>query len=81
MMKLKKEKAPKSVSWENIKFQDHKNCFETAQEERKIAYLRKNNDADSLKEDQKDFVKNNKLILKTQQRFKGERHNVFTEEI
>ena len=26
-------------------------------------------------------MKNNKLILKTQQRFKRERHNVFTEEI
>ena len=25
-------------------------------------------------------MKNNKLMLKTQQRFKSERHNVFTEE-
>ena len=33
--------------------------------------------ADSLKE----FVKNNKLILKTQQRFKSERRNVVTGEI
>ena len=29
----------------------------------------------------KEFIKNNKLILKTQQRFKSERNNVFTEEI
>ena len=29
----------------------------------------------------KDFIKNDKLILKTQQRFKSERHNVFTEKI
>ena len=29
----------------------------------------------------KDFVKKIKLILKTQQRFKSERHNVFTVEI
>ena len=28
-----------------------------------------------------DFIKNNKVILKTQQRFKNERHNVFTKEI
>ena len=28
-----------------------------------------------------DFPKNNKLILQTQQRFKSERYNVFTEEI
>ena len=34
-------------------------------------------DVDSCKE----LVKNNKLILKAQQRFKSERHNVFTEEI
>ena len=36
---------------------------------------------DSLKKNQKEFVKNNKLILKAQQRFKCERYNVFTEEI
>ena len=34
-----------------------------------------------LKKIKKDFVKNNKLILKTQLGFKSERHNVFTEEI
>ena len=34
-------------------------------------------DVDSLDE----FIKNNKLILKTQQIFKSERHNIFTEEI
>ena len=36
---------------------------------------------DSLKKVQKEFIKNNKLILKTQQRFKSERKNVLTEEI
>ena len=35
----------------------------------------------SLKEDPKELVKNNKLILKTQQRFRSERHNILTEEI
>ena len=29
----------------------------------------------------KEFIKDNKLILQTPQRFKRERHNVFTEEI
>ena len=29
----------------------------------------------------KQFIRNNKSILKTQQRFKSERHNVFIEEI
>ena len=37
-----------------------------------IKHLEKNkNDVDSLKK----FIKNNKLILKTEQRFKSERHN------
>ena len=36
---------------------------------------------DSLKEDQKEFIKDNKLILKSQQRFKSQKHNLFTEEI
>ena len=50
--------------------------------ERKMNYLRKKKiDVDSLKEDKKESIKNNKLILKAQQRFKSERHNVFTEEI
>ena len=40
--------------------------------------LKKNkNDVGSSKE----FLKNDKLILKTQQRFKSERNNIFTEEI
>ena len=34
-----------------------------------------------LKKDHKDFIKNNNLILKTQQRFKSENDNAFTEEI
>ena len=44
-------------------------------------HLEKNKiDVDSLKEDQKKF-KNNKLIWKTKQRIKSERHNVYIEEI
>ena len=35
----------------------------------------------SPKKDHKEFIKNNKLILKTQQRFENEKHNVFTEEV
>ena len=33
---------------------------------------------DSLKKIRKKFIRNNKSILKTQQRFKSEMHNVFT---
>ena len=35
----------------------------------------------NFKEDHKEFINNNKLISKTQQSFKSEKHNVFTEEI
>ena len=35
---------------------------------------------DSLKQDQKELIKD-RLIFKKQQRFKSVRHNVFTEEI
>ena len=34
-------------------------------------------DINNVKKDHKEFIKNNKLILKTQQRFKSKRHNVF----
>ena len=44
----------------------------------KINHLEKNRtDVNSLKEDHKEFIKSNKLILKSQQRLKGEKHNVF----
>ena len=80
-MKIKKPQGTKNcVIKGKLKFPDYKNCLEKAQSERKINYLRKKNDVDSLKEDQKETVKN-KPILKTQQRFKSLRHNVFTEEI
>ena len=79
----KKAKGTKMwVMKRKIKSQDYKNCLEAAQFENKINHLQKNKiQVDSFKEDQKEFLKNNKLILKTQQRFKSERYNVFTEEI
>ena len=66
----------KCVIKRKLKFQDYKNCLEAAEIENKINHLEKNKfDVDSLKE----FIKNNKTNIKTQQRFKSERHNVFTE--
>ena len=45
-------------------------------------YLEKNEiSVDNLKKYHKEFIKNNKIILKTQQRFKSEMHNIFTAEI
>ena len=79
----KKAKGTKMcVMKRKLRSQDHKNCLEAAQIKNKINHLEKNKfDVDSLKEDQKEFIKNNKLILKTQQRFRSEKHNVITEEI
>ena len=51
-----------------LKFEDFKKCLEGAQIENKMNYLEKN----------KIDVK---LILKTQEIFKSEKHNVFIEEI
>ena len=54
----------------------------TTQLENKINRLEENKiDIDHIKENCKEFIKNNKSMLKTQQRFKRERHNLFTEEI
>ena len=65
-----------------LKFEDYKNCLEATQLENNISYLEKNEtDIDSFKNDHKEFIKINRLILKTQQIFKSERDNVFTEEI
>ena len=63
-------------------FENYKNCLEATQIENKINHLEKSKtDIDCIKENHKEFIKNNKLITKTQQRFRSERHNVFTEEI
>ena len=72
----------KCVIKRQLKFKDYKNCLKAAQIERKINYLRRKKiDVDSIKQDQKEFVKNNKPILKSQQIFKSERYNVLIEEI
>ena len=78
-MKMKKQKIQKSVIKRKNRFQDDKTCLKAASTGNKINHLEKTKiDVDSLKEDKKND-KNNKLILKTQQHFKRERHNVFTE--
>ena len=50
-----------------LKFQDYKNCLNSAKIECKINHLEQNEiGVECLKEDQKEFIKNNKLILKIQ---------------
>ena len=74
----KKAKGTKKcVIKRKLKVQDYKNCLKAAQIDRKAKYLEKTKfNVDNLKEFEK-----NKLILKTQQRFKIERHKIFTDEI
>ena len=65
-----------------LKFENYKNYLEATQLENKLKHLEKYKiDIGSLQKDHKEFMKNNKLILKTQQRFKSEEHNAFAEEI
>ena len=55
-----------------IKFQNYKNCLEATQLENNINHLGKNKiDIDRVKENHREFTRNNKSILKTQQRFKS----------
>ena len=63
-VKIKKQKIKKSVSQKENLFDDYKTCLEKAQIENRINHLEKHKTAiDSLNE----FIKNNKLMLKTQQ--------------
>ena len=49
-----------------IKLPYYKNCLEAAQIETKTNHLENNKtDVDSFKEDQIEFIKNNKVVLKT----------------
>ena len=78
------KKAQKSLSKKKrkLKFENNKNCLEAIQLENEISHLEKSKiGIDSLRKDHKEFIGNNRLKLKTKQRFKSERNNVFTEEI
>ena len=82
-MKTKMQKTKKKcVIKRKLKFEDQKSCLEATKFENKITQLEKNKlDKDSLRENYKEFIKNNRLILKSLQKFRVEKHNVFTEEV
>ena len=78
MINIKSKRHKRRV----IKKLKFKYCIEAAQIENKENYLEKNKiDVDSLKEDHKEFVKSNKLMLKTQRTFRSKKHNIFNEKI
>ena len=83
VVKIKKGKSTKKcVIKRLLKFENYKNCLKATQLENKVNHLENNKiDIYRIKENHKEFIGNNKSILETQQRFKSERHNIFTEEI
>ena len=83
VMKIKRAKSTeKCVIKRRLKYENYKNYLEATKLENKIKNLDKEKiNIDSLEKNHKEFIRNNKSILKTQQRFKREGHNVFTEEI
>ena len=61
--KDKKAKGAKKKK-RKLKFENYKNCLEATQLENKINYIEKNKiDIDSIKENHKEFMKNNKSLL------------------
>ena len=82
VVKIKKAKnTKKCIMKKKLKFKNYKSCLEATKLEIKINDLEKNKiDINCIKENHKEFIRNNTSILKIQQRFKSERHNVFTEE-
>ena len=62
--KVRKTMHTATVSY-LLKFENYKNCLEPTQLEIKINHLEENEiDLNSFKKDHKEFIKNNKLILK-----------------
>ena len=63
-------------------FEDYKNNLEEIQLENKINRFGKGSvKIDSLRKNHRELIKSNKLILKSQQKFRSKKHNVFTEEV
>ena len=78
----KAKDTKKCVIKGKLKFENYKHCLEETQIQNKINNLEKNKfNFDSFRENQKEFIKNNKLILKSQQSFKSKKHNIFNEKI
>ena len=82
----KKEKdTKKCVIKRKIRFENYNNCLGATQLENNINHVEKDKiDIYSLFcyiRKHKEFIRKNKIILKTQQRFKSEGYNAFTKEI
>ena len=76
-LKIKNKRDKKICLKRKLSFENYENCLEGTQFDNKKNILEKH----EVNVDYKELIKNNKLILKTQQRFKSKRHIVFTKEI
>ena len=79
----KANRTKKHAIKRKIRFGIYKNCLEATQLDNKINYLEKKMKLAQvvLKKVHEEFIKHDNLLLKTQQRFKSETYNIFTEEI
>ena len=78
----KAKSTEKCVIKRKLKFKNYKNCLEATRLDNKIKYLEKNKTSiHSLEKSNKEFIRNNKSILKSQQRFKSEKKKKNSEEI
>ena len=65
-----------------IKFENYKHCLKGSKLENKIYHLEKHKfDVDSLQKYRQEFIKLNRLMLKSQQRFRRKNYNTFTEDV
>ena len=72
----------KSLIKRKSKFKNYEEYNKATKVDNKIKYLEKNGvNTDFSKNHYEKSTKNNKLILKTRQKFKSKSHNAFTEEI
>ena len=81
---IKKEKVQKKKKKKKkrLKFENYKRCLEATKFENKINFLENNEiNIDNITKDHKEFLRNIKLILKTLESFKSDRHNAFIKEI
>ena len=77
----KEKGAKKCVIKRKLKFENYENCLGATKLENEVNYLEKNKiNLDSLKKNHVKSIRNNKSILKTQQRLKIESHTISAEE-
>ena len=75
-------KGKKIATKRKLKLEDCKHYLEVTQLENEINQLEKDNcDVDSLRKNHKEFIRNSKLTLKSQRRYRREKNNLFTEDI